>query len=148
MYKILVALIMMNLYSCKEKKVVNKIENDDLENAHIGPIIPEIQVVADLFKPERMEQDEIENKTGKNNYKYTITNSDLLDTDLKNTKIYAEQIVDNYYNFLIRINKPFNYDKIIVEIRHRNGKIDIFKYSEIEMKEILGKRVEKLNKNK
>ena len=90
MYKILVALLMMNLYSCKEKKVVNKIENNDLENAHIGPVIPEIQVVADLFKPERMEQDEIENKTGKNNYKYTITNSDLLDSDLKNTKMYAE----------------------------------------------------------
>jgi len=84
-----------------------------------------------------MQQEEIKNKTEKNNYRYTITNSDLLDTDLQNIKIHSRKIVNIYYKFLIRINSPFNYNKIIVKIVHRNGKIDSYEYSEKEIKRII-----------
>lgn len=63
---------------------------------------------------EIMQQEEIEKSNGKNDYQYTLTNSDLLDKDTENLKEHSLKI-SNYYNFLTRINKPFIYDKIIVK---------------------------------
>lgn len=148
MKKTILMFILLIISSCKTENSENKKEiiNDNNETISEGVIIPEIPEIAEIghiFKPEWMEQTEIENLKGKNDYKYILTNSDLLDKDLKNIRIYAEQIVDLYYDFLIRINKPFNFEKIIVEIQHRNGKIDVFKYSQIDMKEILNKRNQK-----
>ena len=129
---------MFNLFSCKTEKTENK-ERKESEKVTEGKIIPEVQEIGNIFRPEMMKQEEIENKVGKNNYQFTITNSDLIDNDLKNTDKYAEQIVEKYYAFLIRINKPFNYDKIIVKIEHRNKKIENYEYSENEMLKILEK---------
>ena len=141
MNKIILLIILLNLFSCKGNKIENS-EKNSSEKVTEGEIIPEIQEIGNIFRPEMMEQEEIKIVSGKNNYQYTITNSDLLDTDIKNTEKYAKQIVNIYYKFLIRINKPFNYDKIIAKIIHRNGKIEVFKYSETEIIEILSQKVE------
>ncbi|WP_035650996.1 hypothetical protein [Flavobacterium sp. ASV13] len=128
--------ILITLFSCKE----NKIEVQEKQNVKkIGPpkIDYEIREIGQLYRPEMMQQEEIKNGNGKNNYRYTLTNSDLLDQDLQNIQIHSRKIALNYYNFLIKINSPFNYEKIIVKIVHRNGKIDSFEYSEKEIKEIM-----------
>lgn len=136
MKKIIYILILLNLLSCKESKIENS-KKDNFEEIKEGKIIPEVEEIGKLYYPERMEQEQIKKNTGKNDYQYTLTNSDLLDTDLQNLKNHSKTIARYYYKFLIRINVPFNYDKIIVKIIHRNGKVDIFKYSEKEMKEII-----------
>jgi len=139
MKKILFIFILINLVSCKKNKIEYS-KQDILEKVKEGDTIPEIPEIAEIghwYQPEIMQQDEIEKDGGKNDYQYTLTNSDLLDTDLKNLKIHSIKIVRNYYKFLIRINVPFNYDKIIVKIVHRNGNEDIFKYSEKEMQNII-----------
>jgi hypothetical protein len=127
----------MSLVSCKENKINSSKKIDYVQITSKEKIVDEIQEIGNLFNPERMEQKEIEKDTGKNDYEYTLTNSDLLDKDLQNLKVHSRKIVGIYYKFLIRINKPFNYDKIIIKIIHRNGKIDIFKYSEKEIREII-----------
>lgn len=97
----------------------------------------ETQEIGQLYKPEKFQTEEIKMGTGKNNYQCTVKNSDLLDTDLQNIKMHSGKIASIYYKFLIRINSPFKYNKIIVKIEHRNGKIDSFEYSEKEMEEII-----------
>jgi len=131
------------MFSCKESKTENSkkidyVDVDEKGNAEKAQKIPkEIEEIGNLYQPEKMEQEEIKKKSGKNDYQYTLTNSDLLDSDLKNLKDHSEKIVNNYYKFLIKINIPFNYEKIIVKIIHRNGRINIFKYSEKEIQEII-----------
>ena len=133
----------MNLVSCKENQIdsqkkIDYVDVDDKGNAKKAQTISdEIKEIGDLYQPEIMNQEELKKNNGKNNYQYTLTNSDLLDTDIENLKTHSRKIVSNYYKFLIRINVPFNYDKIIVKIIHRNGKMDIFKYSEKEIQEII-----------
>ena len=133
----------MTLVSCKEnqndsKRKIDYVDVDDNGNAKKAQTISvEIKEIGDLYQPEIMKQEEIKKNNGKNNYQYTLTNSDLLDTDIENLKTHSRKIASNYYKFLIRINVPFNYDKIIVKIIHRNGKTDIFKYSEKEIQEII-----------
>ena len=143
MKKILYIFILMNLVSCKENQIdsqkkIDYVDVDDKGNAKKAQTISdEIKEIGDLYQPEIMKQEELKNNNGKNNYQYTLTNSDLLDTDIENLKTHSRKIVSNYYKFLIRINVPFNYDKIFVKIIHRNGKMDIFKYSEKEIQEII-----------
>jgi len=143
MKKILYIFILMTLVSCKEnqndsKRKIDYVDVDDNGNAKKAQTISvEIKEIGDLYQPEIMKQEEIKKNNGKNNYQYTLTNSDLLDTDIENLKTHSRKIASNYYKFLIRINVPFNYDKIIVKIIHRNGKTDIFKYSEKEIQEII-----------
>lgn len=133
----------MSLFSCKENKLnstkkIDYVNVDEEEKADkVQKISNEIEEIGYLYQPERMEQEEIKKNNGKNNYQYTLTNSDLLDTDIENLETHSRKIVSNYYNFLIRINVPFNYDEIIVKIVHRNGKVNIFKYSEKEIQEII-----------
>lgn len=143
MKKILFIFILMNLVACKETKIESQKKFDYVDVDNNGDakktqnITDEIQETGYLYQPEIMQQEEIEKSNGKNDYQYTLTNSDLLDKDTENLKEHSLKIVSNYYNFLTRINKPFIYDKIIVKIIHRNGKVDIFKYSEEEMREII-----------
>lgn len=128
--------ILITLFSCKE----NKIEVQERQNVKkVGPpkIDYEIREIGKLYWPEMMQQEEIKNKNGKKNYRFTITNSDLLDQDLQNIQVHSRKIARNYYNSLIKINSPFIYNKIIVKIVHRNGKIDNFEYSEKEIQEII-----------
>ena len=143
MKKILSIFILINLISCKESEIKSTKKFDYVHVNEEG-IANEVQKTPNetdeigyLYQPERMETEEIKKNTGKNDYQYTLTNSDLLDSDLQNLKIHSRKIVSAYYKFLIRVNVPFNYDKIIVKIIHKNGKVDIFKYSENEMQEII-----------
>ena len=142
MKRILLIFILTIFFSCKENKVnsIKKIDYVDVDgegNAkNTQKISEEIEEIGNLYQPERMAQEEIKKSVGKSDYQYTLTNSELLDTDIKNLKNHSRKVVSNYYKFLNRINVPFNYDKIIVKIIHRNGKEDIFEYSEKEMLEI------------
>jgi hypothetical protein len=139
MKKIIFIFIIINLVSCKDTEIKIPKKNDYFDVDNNGDakkkqnIMDEIQEIGYLYQPEIMKQEKIEKNNGKNDYKYTLINSDLLDKDSENLKKHSLKIVSNYYNFLTKINKPFIYDKIIVEIIHRNGKVDIFKYSEEEM---------------
>lgn len=141
MKRVLLVFILTFLFSCKENDSIKKIDYVDVDGEgkaeKVQRISEEIEEIGYLYQPERMEQGEIKKSIGKNDYQYTLTKSDLLDTDLKNLKNHSNKIVSNYYKFLITINNPFNYDKIIVKIIHRNGKEDLFKYSETEIQEII-----------
>jgi hypothetical protein len=127
-------------YTERMNKIIDSFKIEETNHSHLNgseKTDDEIQEIGHLYKPEKMQHEKIETKTGKNDYRYTLTSSDLLDTDLQNIKIHSRKIVSIYYKFLIRINSPFNYNKIIIKIIHRNGKIDIFEYSEKEMKGII-----------
>jgi len=117
----------------KEKFELQK--NNSTEISYEEPD-DEIQEIGNLFRPEIMQQEKIKLKNGKNNYQYTLTNSDLLDKDLENIKNHSKKIAINYYNLLKRTNNPFTYNKIIVKVIHRNNKIDRFEYSEKDVKDI------------
>lgn len=144
MKNILILFTLFILFSCnnnKTEKTQNTIVEKKIpEKVSEGVIIPEVQEIGNLFKPEIMKQEEIEMSKGFNKYQYTLTNSDLLDSDLKNAQNYSNQILKLYYKFLKRINKPFNYSEIIVKVIHRNGKIDLNRYSEMEVNKILSNK--------
>jgi hypothetical protein len=131
---------LISIFSCKENKVVvqEKITPEKINNDKLGN---EVQKIGDLYQPEKMEFKE--RKVGaineKENYQISLTKSDLLDNDIKNLKTHSNKIVSLYFKFLNRTNSDFIYDKIIVNIIHRNGEIDNFKYSEKELIEILTK---------
>lgn len=122
----------------KDKTKKEKLELQKNNSTEISYEKPddEIQEIGNLFRPEIMQQEKIKLKNGKNNYQYTLTNSDLLDKDLENIKNHSKKIAINYYNLLKRTNKPFSYNKIIVKVIHRNNKIDRFEYSEKDIKDI------------
>lgn len=127
-------------YTGRMNKIIDSFKVEETNHSHLNSsekIDDETQEIGSLYRPEIMQQEEIKMKNGKKNYRYTLTNSDLLDTDLKNIKIHSKKIANIYHKFLIRINSPFHYNKIIIKIIHRNGKIDIFEYSEKEMKGII-----------
>lgn len=129
-------------YTERMNKIIGSFKIEETNNSHLHrseKIDDEIHEIGRLYRPEIMQQEEIKTKSAKNNYRYTLTNSDLLDTDLQNIKIHSREIVSIYYKFLIRTNTPFNYNKIIIKIVHRNGKIHSFDYSEKDMKEIIKK---------
>ena len=146
MTKILFIFILLSIFSCNESKIKNtkKIDyvnvNDEGDADESKKISDETQEIGYLYQPEIMRQEEIKKTNGKNDYQYTLSNSDLLDNDLSNLKKHSKIIVTKYYKFLIRINIPFNYDKIIVKIIHRNGKVDTFEYSENDMQKIINKQ--------
>ena len=133
----------MNLVSCKENQIdspkkIDYVDVDDIGNAKKAQTISdEIKEIGDLYQPEIMQQEELKKNNGKYNYQYTLTNSDLLDTDIENLKTHSRKIVSNYYKYLNRIIVPFTYDEIIVKIIHRNGKMDVFKYNEKEIQEVI-----------
>jgi hypothetical protein len=143
MKRMLFLLLLMPLLSCKQDKVTSPrklgyVNVDDAGNADEKKVIPnEVEEIGTLYQPERMEQEEIKKKEGKNDYQFTLTNSDILDKDLKNIHRHARKIVRNYYQFLVKINVPFCYNRILVQINHRNGKKDLFSFSEKELQELL-----------
>jgi hypothetical protein len=122
----------------KDKTKKEKLELQKNNSTEISYEKPddEIQEIGNLFRPEIMQQEKIKLKNGKNNYQYTLTNSDLLDKDLENIKNHSKKIAINYYNLLKRTNNSFSYNKIIVKVIHRNNKIDRFEYSEKDIKDI------------
>ncbi|WP_413998197.1 hypothetical protein ACMDB5_10430 [Flavobacterium sp. W1B] len=131
-------LILTSIISCKEN-VVNDQERKTENLETIEKMDDEIREIGNLYKPEKFvaKQGKIRTDNKKENYQITLTNSDLLDSDKENAKGHAEKIVNLYYKNLVRNIVPLNYNKIIVEIEHRNGKKQSFKYSEKEIKEII-----------
>jgi len=77
-----------------------------------------------------------EKKSEKEDYQIMLSNSDLLDTDFKNTEKHAQKIASLYYKFLVRNINPFNVKNIIVRIEHRSLKIQNFEYSEENIKQL------------
>jgi len=127
-------------YTDRMNKIINSFKIEESSQSrldHYKKVDDETRDIGYIHKPEKIQTEEIKMKTGKNNYQCTVTNSDLLDTDLQNIKMHSGKIAGIYYKFLIIINSPFNYNKIIVKIEHRNGKIDSFEYSEKEMRKII-----------
>ena len=127
-------------YTDRMNKIIDSFKIEESSQSRLDnykKVEDETREIGDLYRPEMIRTEEIKMKSGKNNYQCTVTNSDLLDTDLQNIKIHSRKIVGIYHKFLSRINSPFNYNKIIVKIEHRNGKIDNFEYSEEEMQKII-----------
>lgn len=132
MKKYTLLFFLITLFSCKENKIEIH-EKKDSKKIIIQKLDEEIQEIGSFYRPEMMQQEKIKTDTGKNNFQYTLTNSDLLDEDLQNIQMHSRKIAGLYYNLLKRTNSPFNYNRIIVKIVHRNGKIDSFEYSEKEL---------------
>lgn len=127
-------------YTDRMNKIIDSFKIEESSQSRLDnykKVEDETREIGDLYRPEMIQTEEIKMKSGKNNYQCTVTNSDLLDTDLQNIKIHSRKIVSIYYKFLSRINSPLNYNKIIVKIAHRNGKIDNFEYSEEKMQKII-----------
>lgn len=140
MKKKLFILILILTFSCKKNEVKHpETKNNEVINKE--KLNDELQKIGNLYKPEKFElkENKIEAESIKENYTITLTNSNLLDTDLKNIKTHCEKIAIIYYTFLVRSIKSFNYDKIIVKIVHRNGTIYSCNYSEKEIREIKNK---------
>ncbi len=66
----------------------------------------------------------------KEDYQITLTNSNLLDSELDNLQMHSKKIATLYNTYLTKNLKPFNVHKIIVIIEHRNGKNDRFEFPE------------------
>ena len=134
----LLILMLISISSCKENEVIAQEKKP--EKAELSEEMNyEIQEIGNLYKPEKMiiKQNKIRTDNEKENYQITLTNSDLLDSDTENLKKHAEKIANFYFKNLSRNIVPLNCRNIIVEIEHRNGKKDNFKYSEKEMKKII-----------
>ena len=124
-------LVLISIISCKENAAkVQEKKSDDVEI--IPNINSTIQQIANLYIPEKItiNQGKIRNKDNEKNYEITLSNSNLLDDEKENIENYAEKIANLYYKNLIKNIIPFDFDKIIVEIEHKNGKKEIFKYTE------------------
>ncbi|MET3045672.1 hypothetical protein [Flavobacterium covae] len=144
MRKHLFILILISTISCKQNLVnipEKKIEKKSEEKSISEKIDDEIQQIGHLYQPERMsiKQNKIRTDNKKENYDITLINSDLLDKDIENIEKHAEKIVLLYYKNLVRNIIPFNGDKILVIIEHRNGKKDTFKFTEKEIHKLTNK---------
>ncbi len=136
-------IILILTYSCKEKNVDNKEKKvNKLANEKKIDTEEKIQLIGKLYQPEKMvfKGNRIGTNVEKEDYQITLTNSDLLDSDLKNKKKYADKIATIYCSYLGKTVKPFNFKKIIVKIEHRNGKTNSFEYSVEEFTKLLNLR--------
>ena len=61
MNKILILFLLFNLFSCKTEKT-EKTEKKESEKVTEGKIIPEVQEIGNIFRPEMMKQEEIKMK--------------------------------------------------------------------------------------
>ena len=124
----------MTMFSCKENVVTAQEKKSEVKTS-VEKMDYEIQQIGNIYKPERMQvkDGKIRTDNKKENYQITLINSDLLDSDKENVKSHAEKIAKMYYENLSRKIVDLNSNKIIVEIEHRNGKKENFKFSEIEI---------------
>lgn len=132
----LVIIIIIFFYSCKENKT-NQKQNKINNTSDLPKINPNViaQQIDSMYHPEAMtiKGNKIGVNTMQENYKITIKNSRLLDSNLIGNKKDAEKISTIYYKYLTKAIKPLNMEKIIIEIKHSNGKIDSFEFSENEI---------------
>lgn len=126
----LYVLILTSIFSCKES-IANAQQKNSEKIVNVEKMDDEIKEIGNLYQPERMvaKQGKIRTDNKKEDFKITLFNSDILDKG-KDTEIHARKIVNLYYKNLIRNIIPLNFSKIIVEIEHRNGKKESFKFTE------------------
>jgi hypothetical protein len=104
-------------YTDRMNKIIDSFKIEESSQSrldHYKKVDDETRDIGYIYKPEKIQTEEIKMKIGKNNYQCTVTNSDLLDTDLQNIKMHSGKIAGIYYKFLIRINSPFNYNKFTI----------------------------------
>ena len=130
MKKYLYVLILTSIFSCKEN-IANAQQINSENIVNVDKINDEINEIGNLYYPEKMVAKQGKTRTDNKKEDFTITlfNSDTLDKG-KDTEIHARKIVNLYYKNLIRNIIPLNFNKIIVEIEHRNGKKENFKVTE------------------
>lgn len=126
----LYVLIITSIFSCKEN-IANAQQKNSENIVNIEKMDDEIREIGNLYQPERMvaKQGKIRTDNKKEEFKISLFNSDILDNG-KNTEIHARKIANLYYKNLIINIVPLNYSKIIVEIEHRNGEKDNYKFTE------------------
>lgn len=124
-------IILFSIISCNENVKSSK-ERKSVEIEVADKIDDEIEEIGNFYRPEKMvvKQKKVRNDNKKEDYQITLTNSDLLDDNSENIEKQVGKIVQLYYKNLTKNNIPFNYNKIIVKIEHRNGKKEIFKYTD------------------
>lgn len=123
--------MIISIVSCRE----NTINAQEKKSENIETIVKmddEIREIGNLYQPERMiaKQGKVRTDNKKEDYQITLTNSDLLDRISENKDEHVKKIATLYYKNLTKNIVPFNYNKITVNIEHRNGKKNSFKYSE------------------
>ena len=130
-------MIIISTFSCKDNVITAQEQKSEKQEVKVK-MDDEIQQIGNIYQPEKMviKQNKIRTDNKKENYQITLTNSNLLDSDKENVENHAEKIVKMYYRNLSRNIVDLNSDKIIVEIEHRNGKKESFKYSEIEIQKL------------
>jgi hypothetical protein len=132
MKKYLFILILISTYSCKEKGH-NSLEKkaSTLNTKKKSGLNNHLQEIGNLYQPEMMNftERDVKSNSEKKDFQVTLTNSDVLDSDVKNIEKHALKIASLYYEYLIGSIKPLKFKKIIVTIEHKNKKIDKFEYS-------------------
>ena len=124
-------LMLISIVSCKENNI-NAQEKKTKKIETIKKMDDEIQQIGNLYQPEKIitKQGKVRTDNKKEDYQITLTNSDLLDSVSENTKEHIEKIAILYYKNLTNNIDSFNYNKITVNIEHRNGKKESFTFSE------------------
>jgi hypothetical protein len=141
MKKYLLIIILISSYSCKDENfdVQEKNEGKEIKSVNKDRVNDLAYKIGDLYKPEGMSIKG--NRVGTNNelenYQITLTNSDLLDSDIENVEKHAQKLAIIYYKFLFEKVKLFNFEKIIIKIEHRNTKTNSFEYSEENINQLL-----------
>lgn len=127
----LLILLLVSFLSCKENTTTAQDKKPE-ETVNSQKLDDEIQQIGNLYQPEKIvaKQNKIRTDNKNEDYKITLTNSDSLDTDIKNLQKHAEKIVRLYYKNLSRNIVPLNCNEILIEIEHRNGEKDSFKFTE------------------
>jgi hypothetical protein len=142
MKKYLFIIILIYTFSCKENDVVpqkeetHKITEQKTNSQEKANDLA--QKIGELYNPERMtiKGNRVE-KNEDENYKITLTNSDLIDSDIKNVEKHAQKIAIDYYRYLKQNIEPLNLKMLIIKIEHRNTKIDSFSYSNENIIELI-----------
>ena len=126
----LYVLILILIFSCKIN-IANAQQKNSEKIVEVEKMDDEIREIGNLYRPERMvaKQGKIRTDNKKEDFKITLFNSDTLDNG-KDAELQAKKIGDLYFKNLSRNIIPLNYNKIIVEFEHRNGKKDSFKFVE------------------
>jgi hypothetical protein len=142
MKKYLFIIILIYTFSCKENDVVPQKEEThkitEQKTNSQEKVNDLAQKIGELYNPERMTIKGIRvEKNEDENYKITLTNSDLIDSDIKNVEKHAQKIAIDYYRYLKQNIEPLNLKMLIIKIEHRNTKIDSFSYSNENIIELI-----------
>ena len=125
-------IILIITSSCKDNKIFSpeKKVQKEVKKENINSY--EVQQIGRLYQPANIiiKVNNIGGNTEKEDYQITLTNSNLLDSKLEDLQMHSKKIAALYNTFLTKTLKPFNVQKIIVKIEHRNGKNNSFEFTE------------------